>query len=193
MVHLFPAPPPTAAAEHTEILVRLKSGIPILRIGEPIGVRSSAYHVIHGLSDRLPAATFSENQGLESNMATLASAPDVMDASGGASIVDRGRGPEIVGTRITIYDIMDFLKCNCDVDDIATSLWIERDQVVAAISYIRSRQEQSDREYALILERLSRPNPREVERGRAKTREELRRRIGARVETDGAHDNTGGQ
>jgi hypothetical protein len=28
-------------------------------------------------------------------------------------IVDRGRGPEIAGTRITIYDVMDYLKHGC--------------------------------------------------------------------------------
>ncbi len=26
------------------------------------------------------------------------------------SIIDRGRGPEIEGTRITVYDIMDYYK-----------------------------------------------------------------------------------
>ena len=27
-----------------------------------------------------------------------------------ATIIDRGRGPEIAGTRITVYDVMDYLK-----------------------------------------------------------------------------------
>jgi uncharacterized protein (DUF433 family) len=27
----------------------------------------------------------------------------------GAKIIDRGRGPEIEGTRITVYDVMDYL------------------------------------------------------------------------------------
>jgi uncharacterized protein (DUF433 family) len=106
------------------------------------------------------------------------------------TIIDRGRGPEIVGTRITIYDIMDFLKHGCSVDDIARDLWIEPEKVIAAIDYIESHREQSEREYALILERVSRPNPPEVEQGRAKTREELERRLGAHLERTGAHDHT---
>lgn len=108
--------------------------------------------------------------------------------SGGGMIIDRGRGPEIAGTRITVYDIMDFLKYGCEADDIARDLWIEVEKVRAAIDYIRSHQEESDREYGRIMERLNRPNPPEVERGRAKTREELQQRVRARLEREGARD-----
>jgi uncharacterized protein (DUF433 family) len=106
----------------------------------------------------------------------------------GAMIIDRGRGPEIAGTRITIFDIMDFLKYGCDIDEIAKHLWIKREQVIAAVDYIKSHQDQADREYALIVERMNRPNPPEVEQGRAKTREELQRRLTAHLEKKGANE-----
>jgi uncharacterized protein (DUF433 family) len=117
---------------------------------------------------------------------------DVTLLHDGGTIVDRGRGPEIAGTRITIYDIMDFLKYGCDAGEIARDLWIEPEQVIAAINYIRSNQEQVDREYTLIVERVSRPNPPEVEQGRATTREELQRRLEAHLERTGADDHTVG-
>ena len=37
----------------------------------------------------------------------------------GAKIIDRGRGPEIEGTRITVYDVMDYLKEGRGYDQIA--------------------------------------------------------------------------
>jgi uncharacterized protein (DUF433 family) len=36
-------------------------------------------------------------------------------------IHDRGRGPEIIGTRITVYDIMDYLEMGWHQTEIA--LW----------------------------------------------------------------------
>jgi uncharacterized protein (DUF433 family) len=109
------------------------------------------------------------------------------------TIIDRGRGPEIAGTRITVYTIMDFLKYNYSISDIAGELMLTADQVQAAVDYIRSHQAESDREYGLIMERMNQPNPPEVERGRAKTREELRQRIRARLERKRAHDHSVGQ
>ena len=37
-------------------------------------------------------------------------------------IINRGRGPEIEGTRITIYRIMDFVRDNCSMTTIADEL-----------------------------------------------------------------------
>ena len=115
-----------------------------------------------------------------------------LHGSCGDMIVDGPRGPEIAGTRITIYDIMDLLKYGCGVDEIASDLWIKPEQVAAAVRYIESHREKSDREYALILERVTRPNPPEVEQGRAGTREELQRRLRAHLERAGARDHSVG-
>jgi uncharacterized protein (DUF433 family) len=111
----------------------------------------------------------------------------------GAVIVDRGRGPEVAGTRITIYRVMDFLKYNDSAPEIARELGLAEEQVLAALEYIRAHREESDREYAMIMDRVNQPNPPEVEQGRAKTREELRRRIRARLDGKGAHDHPVGQ
>jgi len=37
----------------------------------------------------------------------------------GAKIIDRGRGPEIAGTRITVYDVMNYLQEGWRYDQIA--------------------------------------------------------------------------
>jgi Protein of unknown function (DUF433) len=37
----------------------------------------------------------------------------------GAKTIDRGRGPEIEGTRITVYDVMDYLQEGWRYDQIA--------------------------------------------------------------------------
>jgi uncharacterized protein (DUF433 family) len=110
------------------------------------------------------------------------------EAPGGGMIIDRGRGPELAGTRITIHTIMDFLNYDYSLPDIATELGLTDEQVHAAVEYIRAHQAESDREYGLIMERMNQPNPPEVDRGRATTREGLRRRIRARRERNGAHD-----
>lgn len=108
-------------------------------------------------------------------------------------IVDRGRGPEVVGTRITIYTIMEFLEYSCSIADIASELGLTEGQVLAAVDYIRAHQDQSNREYELIVKRMSRPNPPEVERTRARSAEELRERIQRRLRDGGAHDPPVGQ
>lgn len=108
-------------------------------------------------------------------------------------IVDRGRGPEIVGTRITIYTIMEFLEYSCSIADIASELGLTERQVRAAVEYIRAHQDQSNREYELIVRRMSRPNSPEVERTRARSAEELRERIKGRLSEGGTHDPPVGQ
>lgn len=170
------------------ILEAGRTGIAFYPIISPIAsyISSGSYHSVpcrprETLPKRPYVATSPRNR---SGDVTL-----VLDAG---DIIDRGRGPEIAGTRITIYDIMDFLEYGCDTDEIARDLWIQPDLVQAAINYIRSHREQSDREYALIMERLNRPNPPGVEPGRAKTREELQQRITAHLERTGAHDHPGG-
>lgn len=52
------------------------------------------------------------------------------------TIIDRGRGPEIEGTRITVYDILDHLKHGWDHAYIAALLRLSSDQVKAAVNYI---------------------------------------------------------
>jgi uncharacterized protein (DUF433 family) len=80
-----------------------------------------------------------------------------------AQIIDRGRGPEIAGTRITVYDIMDYLKMDWHHTTIAAWLRLSSHQVLAAIDYINTHREEVEPEYRLMLERDARGNPPEVQ------------------------------
>jgi uncharacterized protein (DUF433 family) len=51
-------------------------------------------------------------------------------------IVDRGRGPEIEGTRITVYDVLDYHLDCWHRDMIADTVSLSSRQVEVAIRYI---------------------------------------------------------
>ncbi len=68
-------------------------------------------------------------------------------------IVNRGRGPEIAGTRITVFDVMDYLKHDWQRDRIAALFRLSSRDVQAAIGYIETHREQVEAEYQAILER----------------------------------------
>ena len=46
-----------------------------------------------------------------------------------ARIINRGRGPEVAGTRVTVYRIMDFLREGSSAERIATELHLTKEQV----------------------------------------------------------------
>ena len=80
-----------------------------------------------------------------------------------ARIIDRGRGPEIEGTRITVYDIWDYAKENWHRDRIAIWLHLSSAQVAAALRYIEQHKPDVLAEYERILERERRGNPPELQ------------------------------
>ena len=80
-----------------------------------------------------------------------------------AKIIDRGRGPQIVGTRITVYDIMDYLRQNWHHTAIAAWLRLSSHQVLAAIEYIEAHRAEVEAEYRIMLEREARGNPPEIQ------------------------------
>jgi uncharacterized protein (DUF433 family) len=109
-----------------------------------------------------------------------------------AGIIDRGRGPEIAGTRITVYDIMDYYKHGEHPDAIAAWLRIGGEQVRVAIRYIEEHKEEVLAEYQKMLERDAAGNPPELQAKLDATSEkykpmweELRRRHDAK---QGSHD-----
>ena len=51
-------------------------------------------------------------------------------------IINRGRGPEVEGTRVTVYRIMDFVREDSSADRIATELHLTAEQVRVALDYI---------------------------------------------------------
>lgn len=79
------------------------------------------------------------------------------------AIIDRGRGPEIAGTRITVYDIMDYYTKNWRHTAIASWLRISSHQVLAAIKYIEEHREEVEAEYQKMLARDAQGNPPEVQ------------------------------
>lgn len=70
-----------------------------------------------------------------------------------AKIIDRGRGPEIAGTRITVYDVMDYYKHGWHRDQIAVLFRLSSRDIQAAIDYIEGHKEEVQREYQKILDR----------------------------------------
>lgn len=76
-----------------------------------------------------------------------------MQTSTNAIIVNRGRGPEIAGTRITVFDVMDYLKDGWHRDRIASLFRLSSRDVQAAIDYIEQHREQVEADYQRIIER----------------------------------------
>jgi uncharacterized protein (DUF433 family) len=71
----------------------------------------------------------------------------------GDLIVNRGRGPEIAGTRITVFDVMDYLKHGWHRDRIAALFRLSSRDVQAAMDYIEAHREEVEADYQGILER----------------------------------------
>ena len=110
-------------------------------------------------------------------------------------IINRGRGPEIEGTRITVYDIMDYYKKGWHHTAIAGWLRLSSAQVLAAIQYIEEHKEDVEANYQKILERCARGNPPEVQakldaiHAKCQALWAERRRLGLMPEIDDEGDN----
>jgi uncharacterized protein (DUF433 family) len=78
-------------------------------------------------------------------------------------IINRGRGPEIEGTRITVYDILDYTEDGWHHTAIAAWLRLSSAQVLAAIRYIEEHKDEVMANYRKILERCARGNPPEIQ------------------------------
>ena len=68
-------------------------------------------------------------------------------------IINRGRGPEIAGTRITVFDVMDYIKEGWHRDRIANLFRLSSRDVQAAIEYTEEHREELESAYQRILER----------------------------------------
>ena len=69
-----------------------------------------------------------------------------------AKIIKTGRGPEIAGTRITVYDVIDYYKAGRHRDMIAAILSLSSDQVEAAIQYIDEHRDEVMASYEKNME-----------------------------------------
>jgi len=70
-----------------------------------------------------------------------------------ARIIDRGRGPEIEGTRITIYDVVDYWRKGWHHDQIAGLFRLPPDDILEAVRFIEQHHDQVMAEYQQIVER----------------------------------------
>ncbi len=80
-----------------------------------------------------------------------------------AEIHDRGRGPEIKGTRITVYDIMDYERMAWDAAKTAAWLKLTVEEVTAAMDYIAVHREELAPKYQKMLDRDAQGNPPELQ------------------------------
>ncbi len=102
-------------------------------------------------------------------------------------IINRGRGPEIEGTRITVYRIMDFIRDHRSATYIAEDLNLSEAQVQDACDYIAANQSEVEAEYEQILQRVQQANSPHIQAGQANSFEALQQRIRARLEKDVQH------
>jgi uncharacterized protein (DUF433 family) len=89
-------------------------------------------------------------------------------------VVDRGDGPKIAGTRITVYTVLDYLRAGRTRDWIAALLNLSSAQVQAAMDYIRDHDTQVNTEYAAIVARVAKGNPAQVEEQLRANREKVK-------------------
>jgi uncharacterized protein (DUF433 family) len=76
-----------------------------------------------------------------------------MDAtsSGKSAIVRTERGLAIAGTRITLYDVMDYLKAQYPPSLIREKLCLDNEQINSALAYIDSHRAEVETEYQEAL------------------------------------------
>ena len=104
-------------------------------------------------------------------------------------IHDRGRGPEIVGTRITVYDVLDYHTYGDHHTLIAASLGLSSVQVLAALKYIEEHRVSVMNEYERMNACEPRENPPEV---RAKLRESHKHLLARQQELRRKEERKGG-
>jgi uncharacterized protein (DUF433 family) len=89
------------------------------------------------------------------------------------AIIDRGRGPEVAGTRITVFDVLHYLQAGHSPNYIAAVLSLSTAEVLAAIRYIEEHRDEVLAMNRRIEERIARGNPPEVEAKRQASHEKL--------------------
>ncbi len=73
-----------------------------------------------------------------------------------AKIINRGRGPEIEGTRITVYDVMDYAQHGWHRDRIAALFRLSSRDIQAALDYIDAHRDEVTAAYQRIRTRPTR-------------------------------------
>jgi uncharacterized protein (DUF433 family) len=68
-------------------------------------------------------------------------------------IVENPRGPSLVGTRITVYSVMDYIKGGRSRAYIRQIMNLTNEQLDAVYEYIKQHKEEVERDYARIVAR----------------------------------------
>ena len=98
-----------------------------------------------------------------------------------AKIINRGRGPEIEGTRITVYDVFDYASQGWHRDRIAALFRLSSRDIQAALDYIQRYRDEVTAHYQSIRDRhRTYQYPPEVAAKIAASRERARARLAAR-------------
>ena len=100
-------------------------------------------------------------------------------------IVDRGDGPKIEGTRITVYTVLEYLLDGRSRDWIAAFFRLSSRQVQAAMDYIRDHEDEVNADYKEIMARISAGNPPDVVSKLQASHEKMQARL-ARLKTPNA-------
>ncbi|MEG4863837.1 MULTISPECIES: DUF433 domain-containing protein [unclassified Microcoleus] len=69
-----------------------------------------------------------------------------------ATIIRTSRGLTISGTRLTLYDVIDFLKAEYSPKLIRNKFNLTDDQINAAMSYIEANRDRLETEYQQVLQ-----------------------------------------
>jgi uncharacterized protein (DUF433 family) len=102
-------------------------------------------------------------------------------------IVDRGDGPKIEGTRITVYAIFEYVELQRSREWIAATLGLSSRQVQAAIDYIAEHRTEVQTEYQKIADRIRAGNPPWVQERLQEAREKFRVRKSSQQQRAMAH------
>jgi uncharacterized protein (DUF433 family) len=109
-----------------------------------------------------------------------------------AKIIDRGRGPEIAGTRITVYDVVDYLQEGWRCEQIAGLFRLPPEDIQAALQYIEDHKDEVMTAYRRILARHRNAHySSAVQEKLARNRQKLQAKLAeiqARQPTEHAHD-----
>src|SRR5438105_1300241 len=89
------------------------------------------------------------------------------------TIINRGRGPELAGARITVYDVIPYLKAGRSPTYIAAVLRLSTREVLALMQYMEEHKDEVMAENAKIEARIARGNPPELEAKLASARAKL--------------------
>ena len=100
-------------------------------------------------------------------------------------VIDRGDGPKIEGTRITVYAVLDYLRAGRTRDWIAAMLNLLSEQVQVAMDYIRDHDIQVHTDYERIMSRIQQGHSDEAEERLRANREKVKARLAGQKTSSG--------